>query len=839
MYRISRRSFTLALLASGCGVASTGSPSPSEPLAPLPLPDSDVGLTPPGPAIPPQLSPDPDDDSPVEPEPPPRNARQVAEENARPGTTDWRLRKVARKNEIEGYAQLSTVSPGEAVPVAVSLSQARSYSWVAYRMGHYRGRGGREVARGSGLRGGPQPALPPTSTGLVACDWPAAFSIQTGDDWTPGVYLVKLERDDGLQRYVPFFIRDPRPGAEVVAIIPTTTWAAYNTWGGTSLYDDSLRITGAGRAFQVSFDKPYQRGDGTGHLLSDDIHLILWLEAQGLDVAYVTDEELHRDGSCLASARALVLSGHDEYWTRTLRDRAEKALSEGVSIINLGANNAYWQIRLEPASDGRANRVITCYKDTAPKRDPVGPKSPDLTVKFRDAPLSRPENALFGVMFMSRWHQFSFPMVITAKADHWALKGTGLEPGDTFWQANGYEVDQVVDNSVSPKKLEVLANSPALSLQGSFGCGQMVLRQQGEAWVFSSGGVDFVRLLAADGLSDPRAARLVANVLYRALKKSMPADLPVLGVTARLQAHGPYAESASTVLERLGAPVAMACLPDGGWAVLDGQSASVLRVSPKGETETLLRGLYGPLGLAADASGNIYVSDSDASCLRRITPDGTVSVFAGAPWQGGGVDGPASEARFFQPAGLSLAEDGALWVADLSSGAIRRIDLKLPDCPVSTLKMDLALYRPSVAVAAPSGTVYAVETGASRLISIVDGKVSVVAGSGPGFADGPAESALVMPYLGLALLPDGSLAVADPGNYRIRRITFDAQGKPVRMHTLAGSGEFGEREGSGAKTDLVLPSALALGGDGSLYVAEAGAGRVRRLILGEAVAAAQ
>ncbi len=70
----------------------------------------------------------------------------------------------------------------------------------------------------------------------------------------------------------------------------------------------------------------------------------------------------------------------------------------------------------------------------------------------------------------SRWHQFAFPMVIT-QPDHWALEGTGLRAGDTLWMANGYEVDQIVNNGKSPSGVEVLAESPMLSLQGAFGFG--------------------------------------------------------------------------------------------------------------------------------------------------------------------------------------------------------------------------------------------------------------------------------------------------------------------------------------------------------------------------------
>ncbi|MGZ3459504.1 MAG: N,N-dimethylformamidase beta subunit family domain-containing protein, partial [Archangium sp.] len=145
--------------------------------------------------------------------------------------------------------------------------------------------------------------------------------------------------------------------------------------------------------------------------------------------------------------------------------------------------------------------------------------------------------------------------------------------------------------------------------------------------------------------------------------------------------------------------------------------------------------------------------------------------------------------------------------------------------PVTTLPANLWLYRPSALVAGADGTVYVVETGMSRVVALRNGTVSVVAGAAPGgFADGEGESAMMLPYLGIAVLPDGSLAVSDPGNYRVRRISLDGE-----VTTLAGSGRFGSRNGAGDEADLVLPAGLAVGPDGTLYVADSGNALLRAI----------
>jgi len=775
---------------------------------------------------------------------PPPGSDIVRRENALPGMRDWRITRPASQREIEGYALVATVTPGQRVPVAVNVPEANTFQWFVYRMGHYGGAGGRLVARGGPLQAQRQPACPmDETTGVVACPWTRTFEIATGSDWVRGVYLVKLVRQDGYERYVPFFVRDATPRGEVVAVIPTATWAAYNTWGGTSLYDDQVGVMrtkhGVGRAFQVSYDRPYSRGYGSGHLVPEDLSLVQWLEAQGLDVAYVTNEALTESDAILRGARAVFLSGHDEYWTGAIRTHVDRAVAAGVSLINLGSNQGYWQTRQEPAKDGRPGRIITCYKGDA--RDPVGTTSPARTMKFRDAPVSRPENQLFGVMFSGRWHQFAFPMVIT-RVDHWALAGTGFQVGDTLWMANGYEVDQIVQNGKSPAGLEVIAESPLLSLQGAFGFGQMVVRQQGSAWVFSAGSVDFVRKLSWEKGADPRAARIVANVLYRALGRPVPSTLVAFSAPP-VQPLGPYARLVRTVggqpglrasltgprdATRLSAPVAVAVLPGGrGWVVADALANAVKRISPAGEIQTLLTGLNGPMGIAVDAAGNIYVADTEHQVIRRITPDGKAAIFAGAQWAAAYTNGPALTARFNQPAGLAISQAGALLVADMGSGTLRRIDLKAAGNPVTTIPADKVLYRASAVAAAPDGAFYVVETGMARVVRVKDGKVTPVAGSTPGYADGAPATAQMMPYLGIAVLADGSVAVADPGNYRIRRILFGPDGNATQVTTLAGSGRYGARDGTGQSADFVLPAGLAMGPDGTLYVADSGNALVR------------
>lgn len=87
-----------------------------------------------------------------------------------------------------------------------------------------------------------------------------------------------------------------------------------------------------------------------------------------------------------------------------------------------------------------------------------------------------------------------------------------------------------------------------------------------------------------------------------------------------------------------------------------------------------------PTALALDEQGNLYVSDTGNQRIRYIDFErGTVTTVAGGGEyednalyvEGAYGDGAAEEARFSSPAGISVAADGSLLIADRNNHAIR------------------------------------------------------------------------------------------------------------------------------------------------------------------------
>jgi hypothetical protein len=382
------------------------------------------------------------------------------------------------------------VLPGQKLAFYVSTQiEGTPYSIGIYRLGWYGGLGGRLKALQTNLIGHAQGYYDPadqrlvgcnschvkTQTGLVEANWQPSYTLAVPLEWTTGVYLAKFVDANGMQTYVPFDVGG-NPHSAYIAVTPDTTYAAYNNWGGYSLYDfDSAKTIGSegeglGRGVKVSFDRPYTRGLGSGDVLLFEIDAIHWLERQGYDLSYMSNVDLHKGPAQLLQHRAYLSLGHDEYWTKEMRDGVEYARDHGIGLAFLGADAVYWQMRFEPDSTGTPDRTIVSYKvltrnnDLA--HDPLyGKDNARVTTQWRDPLLARPENALIGIMFsslVSAGH--GFPWQVSSQAKSPLLADTGLQPGQQYGCGLvGYEWDRIFANGAMPAGLQVLGTSNTIS----------------------------------------------------------------------------------------------------------------------------------------------------------------------------------------------------------------------------------------------------------------------------------------------------------------------------------------------------------------------------------------
>jgi hypothetical protein len=399
---------------------------------------------------------------------------------------------------LEAYCWPQSAAPGEPVALHVS-TDAPSFDVTVARVG-----GANEIVwDAEGVRSDEHTTPEDASDG--GCGWPAALDIPIGGDWRSGYYAVELTADD--DRCDAFLVVRPHDDdpAPILLVLSTSTWNAYNDWGGPSLY------TGGER---VSFERPLARGfltkpeparrkmqphpDREGRWFFEwaeplgvsvwsggagwwnwERPFVRWAERNGyrIDVAVSQDLEQHPD--VLDGHRLFLSVGHDEYWSWGMRDALDTFVAGGGNAAIFSGNTCFWQVRFDDD-----HRAMTCFKYRADDDPVVG--TPDerlVTGPWSDRRTGRPETSTIGLTFTRGGYSrygLGVPRASGAytvwRPEHWVYDGTGLRYGDGLGLADtivAYEVDGVEltigDDGLprpthidgAPSSLEILATAPA------------------------------------------------------------------------------------------------------------------------------------------------------------------------------------------------------------------------------------------------------------------------------------------------------------------------------------------------------------------------------------------
>ncbi|MEW6325482.1 MAG: NHL repeat-containing protein [Nitrospirota bacterium] len=201
----------------------------------------------------------------------------------------------------------------------------------------------------------------------------------------------------------------------------------------------------------------------------------------------------------------------------------------------------------------------------------------------------------------------------------------------------------------------------------------------------------------------------------------------------------------------------------------------------------------------------------------------------------GRADGQGELAQFNWPTGVAIGSDWTLYIADYANHLIRKVS---PDGMVTTFAgsgqpgsvdgpgADARLHGPDSLVLARSGDLYVADADNRQIRKIApDGTVTTVAGSGqPGSRDGPARAAQFGYPTGLAVDDRGTIYVADRGAHKIRKITPEGQ-----VSTLAGNGLPGYTDGMGPAAQFHDPMTVVVDPAGRLFVADSGTHTIRAI----------
>ena len=400
-------------------------------------------------------------------------------ENSKPGTPGWDdFSSDLTPDTLSGFGSQISVNQGDSLSFYVTTT-APSFTIDIYRTGYYQGIGARLI-QSLGSFPGLHQAIPTPDpvTGLIACtNWTKTTTITIPSSWVTGVYLAKLTSSTGKSSFIFFVVRDDGGNENILFQTSVTTYQAYNTWGGLSLYNNDLTNKFEypyPHATKVSFDRPFNPGDsnGAGHYLWFEYHFVYWMEEQGYNVAYTTDVDTDARPAQLLNHKAFLSVGHDEYWSMGMRNAVQSAINAGVNVAFFSANVMYWQIRFEPNSLGVPDRVEVGYKDFATFDTPPGPdpmwnvNNSLVTTNWRDPVVNMPENGMEGVMYEQQ-EEADYAYVVE-NASSWIYAGTGFVDGSSVPGIVGYEYDRVYNNGFTPSGVTVLSNSPVQGCCGGY-----------------------------------------------------------------------------------------------------------------------------------------------------------------------------------------------------------------------------------------------------------------------------------------------------------------------------------------------------------------------------------
>ncbi len=409
---------------------------------------------------------------------------------------------------IQGYTDEISVLPGESFTLHTSTTGS-SFQVFAFRVGWYHGDQARLVWRSGEIRGRRQgEAAFASATRTVSTDWEPTLTVSTSG-WPEGAYLLRLDADNGHQRYVPMVVRSADGAGKTVIVHAAETWQAYNLWGGYNLYQGEDGSYGT-RSYEVSFNRPYD-GNGAVKFMVYERAFVVLAERTGIPLAYTTGADIERDPGMLRGATAIYTLGHDEYWTPGRRAAITQARDAGSNVAFVGANTCFRRIRL-----AAANRSVICYRSDV-AQDPVYSSDPALaTADYRVPPHPDPESSLTGVIYEG--YPVDAPYVIH-QPGHWLFAGTGARKGQSFEHLVGVEFDRVHLGYPTPRPIEILAHSPVVNGgQPDFSDTAYYTTSSG-AGVFASGTMRWVESMMAGHRGDgndhdisPAAGRFVTQV---------------------------------------------------------------------------------------------------------------------------------------------------------------------------------------------------------------------------------------------------------------------------------------------------------------------------------------
>lgn len=158
----------------------------------------------------------------------------------------------------------------------------------------------------------------------------------------PGVYECVITDSAGHASREIYFNLKPRSlaGYDVVCVLPTFTWQAYNRVGGGSFYN-----TIKGAALTVSLHRPISR-KRDNHIDAAFPFLSLF-ETERVRYCCVDSSDLHYRRLPAGHVPVMALLTHDEYWSQEMRGTVDRYLAQHGVLLVMAGNVCWWRVEVD------------------------------------------------------------------------------------------------------------------------------------------------------------------------------------------------------------------------------------------------------------------------------------------------------------------------------------------------------------------------------------------------------------------------------------------------------------------------------------------------------------
>lgn len=434
---------------------------------------------------------------------------------------------------IDGYLSSFSVTKGQNINLFSSTTSS-TYDLQIYRLGAHQ----QLVKSFSGIQG-TNFSTPNTGTPWKnGANWANPFSINVSNNWSGGLYKAVLKTGSS-RKTLNFTVKENNLGSKskILLLDNATTNVAYNNWGGKSLY--TFNSTSNTKANKVSLLRP-----GQNKALRQQQEFTAWTDNLNIPIEHASMMDLQTNPSILSHYDTVVLAGHSEYWSKSMRNAYDNFVQNGGNAVILSGNTMWWQIRLE------GNQQVS-YKNAA--NDPLNGVNNNLvTTNWYQNPVNDPENRSIGVSWRNGGFVNSQGFLPASQGyggytvtdeNHWIFQGTNLKNGDILGQKDtivGFEVDGALFNWVNgvpvvtgadgtPLNFDILGYSPAATPRGTGNATMGIFKLQNGGTIFNAATVDW-----ADGLwnlsnasiADSKVSRITYNALSRFSASVAPVPLP-------------------------------------------------------------------------------------------------------------------------------------------------------------------------------------------------------------------------------------------------------------------------------------------------------------------------